>query len=180
MQKILDWFKENGICANPTKFQMMFLGLRINNSPFLNIDGQKVKQSEQVKLLGVQIDNKLHFDIHVKELCQKINLKLCALSRIRLFLNREKAKALLTSIVMSNFSYGPLIWMFCSKAANKEIYRTNKRALRVLYEDYDSSFELLLEKDRSITVHQKNLQNLMTEIYKTANQINPSYIWEFL
>ena len=159
LQKILDWFKENGMCANPAKFQIMFLGLNINNSLCLNIDGQRVKQSEHVKLLGVQIDNKLHFDKHVKELCQKINQKLCAFSRIRPFLNREKAKILLKSIVMSNFSYCPLIWMFCSKFANKEINRTNKRALRVLYEDYDSSFEQLLEKDGSITVHQKKFTN---------------------
>ena len=73
LQKILGWFKENGMCANPAKFQMMFLGLKIINSLCLNIDGQKIKQSEHVKLLGVQIGNKLHFDKHVKELCQKIN-----------------------------------------------------------------------------------------------------------
>ena len=66
--------------------------------------------------------------------------------------------------------------MFCSKSANKEINRTNKRALRLLYEDYDSSFEQLLEKDVSITVHQRNLQNLMTEICKTDNQMNPAYM----
>ena len=65
------------------------------------------------------------------------------------------------------------------KSANKEISRTNKHVLRVLYEDYDSSFEQLLEKDGSITVHQRNLQNLMSEIYKTINQINPAYMWDF-
>ena len=78
------------------KFQMMFLGLKSNNSLCLNIDGQKMKQSEHVKLLGVQIDNKLNFDVHVKEPCQKINQNLCAFARIRLFLNNEKAKILLT------------------------------------------------------------------------------------
>ena len=71
--KTLDCFNENGICANPAKFQMMFLGLKIKNSICLNIDWQTVKQSEYVKLCGVQIDNKLHFDMHVKDLCQKIN-----------------------------------------------------------------------------------------------------------
>ena len=146
----------------------------------LNIDGRKIKESEHVKLLGVQIDNKLYFNVHIKELCKKMNQKLCAFSRIRPFLNREKAKILVTSIVMSNLSYSPLIWMFCSRPASKEINRTNARALKLLYEDYDSSFEQLLEKDGSITVHQRNLQNLMTEIYKTINQINPAYIWHFL
>ena len=31
----------------------------------------------------------------------------------------------------------------------------------------------------SITVHQKNLQSLMIEIYKTMNHLNPPYNWEF-
>ena len=66
---------------------------------------------------------------------------------------RENAK-LLTYIVMSNLSYCPLIWMFCSKSAINEIKRTNRRALRALYEDYDSSFEQLPDKDGSVTVHQ--------------------------
>ena len=74
-----------------------------------------------MKLFGVEIDSESNFDMHVKELCQKINQKLCAFSRIRPFLTREKAKILLTSIVMSNLSYCPLIWIFCSKSANKEI-----------------------------------------------------------
>ena len=69
--------------------------------------------------------------------------------------------------------------MICIKSANKQIHRTNKCVLRVLYEDYDSSFEQLLEKDGGIAVNQKNLQNLMTEIYETTNQINSPYIQEF-
>ena len=129
-------------------------------------------------LLGVQIDKKLNFNVHIKELCKEMNQKLCAFSRIRPIFNREKAKILLTSIVMLNLSYCPLIWMFCSKSANKEINRTIKRALKLLYEDYDSSFEQLLEKDGSITVLQRNIQNRMTEIYKTLHKINPAYMWE--
>ena len=58
VQKNLDWSNLNGMCANPAKFQMMFLGLEINNFLCLNINGQKIKQSEHVKLLGVQIENK--------------------------------------------------------------------------------------------------------------------------
>ena len=52
LQKILDWLRENGICANPAEFQMTFLGLRINNSLCLNIDGQKVMQSDLVNCLA--------------------------------------------------------------------------------------------------------------------------------
>ena len=101
------------MCANREKLQMKLFGLKCKNS-FLSIDGQKVKQSEHVILLGVDIDSKLVFDEHAKEFCQKINP---AFSRARRFLNKEKAKILLTSIAMSNFSYCPLIKMFCVKTA---------------------------------------------------------------
>ena len=80
---------------------------------------------------------------------------------------------------MPNFSYCPLIWLFCSKGANNEMNRTHKRALRALYGDYESTFEELLDKDRSMTIHKKNLQTVMVEIYKTINHLNPAYVWEF-
>ena len=41
LQSILDWFNENGMCANPAKFQIMFLGFKLINFLYLNIDGQK-------------------------------------------------------------------------------------------------------------------------------------------
>ena len=56
------------MCADPAKFQQFFWVLGLTIPYFLNFDGQKVTQSEHVKLLGVQIDNKLHFDMHAKEL----------------------------------------------------------------------------------------------------------------
>ena len=80
---------------------------------------------------------------------------------------------------MSNLSYCPLIWLFCTKRANNEINRTHKRALRALCEDYESTFEELLDRDKSKTIHKKNLQILMTEVYRTINHLNPKYMWEF-
>ena len=59
-------------------------------------------------------------------------LELYAFGRLRPYLGEQKSKLLLNSVVMSNFSYCPLIWLFCSKVANNEINRTHKRALRTL------------------------------------------------
>ena len=60
-----------------------------------------------------------------------------------------------------------------------KLIRTHKRALRALYGNYESTFEELFDKDKSMTIHKKNLQRLMVEIYKTINHLNPAYIWEF-
>ena len=133
------------------------------------MNGQLIPSSEHVKLLGVNIDNSLKFETHVKEICKKFNQKVYPLGRLRPYLGEQKSKLLLNSMVMSNFSYRPLIWLFCSKVANNEINRTHKRALRTLNRNYESTFEELFDRGDTKTTHKKNLQNLTVEIYKSMN-----------
>ena len=78
---------------------------------------------------------------------------------------------------MSNFNYCPLVWMFCGKTQDKEIDRVHKRALRILLEDYTSSFDELLQKIDDTRVHVKNLRNLMVEVCKCLSCENPSFTW---
>ena len=146
LQKLLTWFTENGMRANPSKFQMMFLGHKHANKLCLNVNGQFILQNEEVKLLGVKIDRKLTFETHVKEICTKVNQKVSTFRRVRPYLGIQKSQVLFNSVVISNFTYCPLIWVFCSKAASNKINKTHKRALRVLYDEYESTFEQLLEK----------------------------------
>ena len=81
--------------------------------------------------------------------------------------------------MLANFNNCPLIWVFSSKAAHKEINRTHKRALRVLHKDNNASFDMCLQREADTTIHVENLQKLMLEIFKTLNLLNPSYLWDF-
>ena len=179
LQRLMQWFTNNGMSANPSKFQMMFLGLKEAKKLCLNMNGQLIPSSEHVKLLGVNIDNSLKFETHVKEICKKVNQKVYAFGRLRPYLGEQKSKLLLNSVVMSNFSYCPLIWLFCSKVANNEINRTHKRTLRTLYRDYEATFEELLKRCDTKTTHKKNLQYLMVGIYKSMKHLIPEYMWDF-
>ena len=82
------------------------------------------------------------------------------------------------AFINSQFQYCPLVWMFHSRQLHHKINKIQERALRVTLQDYESSFEVLLEKDQSKTVHQRNLQFLMTEMYKTKNGLNPVFMKE--
>ena len=61
--------------------------------------------------------------------------------------------------------------MFHGRKLNACINRLHERALRVVYKDFASSFEELLRRDSSTTLHQRNLQKLMTEIFKVKTGI---------
>ena len=34
------------------------------------------------------------------------------------------------------------------------------------------------KRDRTLTIHKKNMQKLMVEVYKTLNHLNPPYMWD--
>ena len=55
---------------------------------------------------------------------------------------------------------------------NNKINRIHKRALRLVYQN-NLNFSDLPNPDNSVTVHQKHLQVLVTEIYKVRNGIAP-------
>ena len=60
--------------------------------------------------------------------------------------------------------------MFYSKTTNNKINKLHERALRLVYDDYVSTFEELLEKDNSFNIHRYNIQTLCIELYKVFSR----------
>ena len=68
--------------------------------------------------------------------------------------------------------------MFYSRTLNNKINSIHERALRITYNDRKSSFEKLLRKGNTVSIHHRNLQVLATEIFKIKNNIAPKIINE--
>ena len=82
------------------------------------------------------------------------------------------------AFILSHFSYCPLVWMLIERGLNNEINHFHEKALRIAYKDELSDFETMLEKDHTLTIHVKNLQVLMTEVFKTQHSLNPTFMKE--
>ena len=63
--------------------------------------------------------------------------------------------------------------MLHSRCNNNKIEHLHERCLRLIYCDKDSSHEELLEKDGSVSIHHRNIQNLEIEMYKVKNKLAP-------
>ena len=100
------------------------------------------------------------------KLCKKASQKLYAIARLANVISEHKRKVLIKTFFESQFSYCPLLWMFCGRTLNRRINRLHERALRIAYEDYESSFEQLLSKDGSVMIHQRNSRVLAVEMHK--------------
>ena len=64
---------------------------------------------------------------------------LTAILRLANITAQEKRIVMLKTFFESQFSYCPLLWMFCSRKLNHKINRLHERALRIAYADYTSS-----------------------------------------
>ena len=107
--------------ANPCKFQIMFLGSKIDNSKVtFAIENKQIKWKREVKLLRITIDEKLTFTKHIANICNLANNRLKALTRIKRFLSTEQTKYLSETYITSAFRYCPLIWLFCNKTSNNK------------------------------------------------------------
>ena len=59
---------------------------------------------------------------------------------------------------------------------NKKTNRLHERCLQIIYGDNQSSFEELQEKDSSVSLHERNIKILATEMYKVRKDMSPPQI----
>ena len=124
------------------------------------IGKNKIWESQHEKLLGITIDKNLKFNKHIADICVKAGRKLTALGRLSRLLPFNHRRLLMKSFFKSQFAYCPLVWMFHDRNLNNKINKLHERTLRILYKDDYSSFEELLIRDGSISIHNRNIHSV--------------------
>ena len=80
---LIKWFAENHMKANPDKFQAIAVGKRTKDDNIVfNLENNFINCEDHVKLLGVTIDFKFNFDLHISNVCKKASRQLNVLKRI--------------------------------------------------------------------------------------------------
>ena len=133
-------------------------------------------ESNSEKLLGLVIDKNLRFNKYLTILCKKVSGKVSALARMVKIIPFNKKRLLLKTFIESQFSYCPLVWMYCSRKMNRKINYIHERALRLVYDDYTASFEDLLSRDESVSIHHRNIQKVAIEMFKVKHDLSPIFI----
>ena len=161
--------------VNPGKLQFMILSKNTINKSVV-IGNKTIESSRSVKLLGLTIDNKLNFGIHINNICKVASAKTKGLGRIKNRLNLSQAKILYNCFILFQFNYCCPVWMFCSKTLQNKINQIQKRALRVVYNEPNLNLDKLVELDKTATIHIKNIITLLTEVYKITSGENPIFM----
>ena len=98
------WFEMNYMTLDTDKCYLLMSGNK-NEQMWAKLDRDIVWESNDVKLLGITLDNNLKFDKHVFNICSKANRKLSTLTRVAKFLPFKKRRILLKAFIESQFKY---------------------------------------------------------------------------
>ncbi len=103
----INWLKENVMHVNTSKFQFMFMQKFTNKEikpEFIEVHSTLIPCNNEVKLLGITIDDKLKFDKQVDILCKNAARQLNVLYRFKGIFDlkdREKCIILLSDPILT-------------------------------------------------------------------------------
>ena len=120
--------------------------------------------------------NDLNFAGQIKEICSKATRQFHAIIRISKYLDEKCKLSLYTAFIMSSFNYCNTIWHFCNAGDILKLEELQKRALRIIFNDHESSYDTLLQRSRRPLLYVSRLRAVALETYKTINKQNPQFV----
>ena len=140
-----EWFQNNYMKLNGEKCHLMIFGEKTNDLS-IKIENTTIIESQEGKLLGVTLDKQLSFKTYVQSLRKKAGQRLQAPVRTSYLLDTEKLRHIMRDFVLSQFSYCPLVWMFCDRHLDNKINHIHKKALSIAYKDSTSDFDFVIAR----------------------------------
>ena len=176
----IQWFQQNGMIANPDKYQALVLG---NTAHDFNIKCKEkpIPVSSEIQLLGVTLDNKLKFDSHIASICRKVGRQVNALNRLKNVLPCKTKEALYRAFILPHFDYCSQIWHHCGARNTRKLERVNERALRFVYKDKNNSYDRLLNWiGLHSTLEGRRIQDMLITINSCFQEKAPTPIVNLL
>ena len=178
---IQNWFNANKLSLNVSKTKYSFfhslfsadnIPLRL---PELKIGNTVIKREENMKFLGVLLDENLTWRPHIKCIESKISKNLGILYKARYLLNSACTKQLYFSFIHSYLNYGNIAWGSTNKTKLNVILRRQNQASRIIYFKNRYTHTRPLLKDlHALNIYQLNINNTLLFMHKVKNNTIPN------
>ena len=107
--------------CNETKCDKCHILLNTQGNNVLKMGNFSTKKSLSGKLLDINFDYNLKFNIHTEDICQKTSCTLNTLARLTPYMGLSKCRLLTHVFFKSHFNCFPLVWMYCNQFLNDKI-----------------------------------------------------------
>lgn len=179
------WMNSVRLKMNDAKTEFIYFGnkrfLSLSQVQTLHMNGEEIKKSDCVRLLGAWLDANLGFKQHVRTKVKKAMSNLFRLKKIRKFLTKEACESLVLSLCISHLDYAncllvglpdvtlkplQMVQNMCAKLVlNRDKYQSNMKALRDLH---------------WLPIRSRICFKLLSIVFKTLNNEGPKYLKDML
>ena len=160
----MSWHRDNFLLANTEKFQCLTINPRNIDSDkqteALQIEDQITTNTLQIKLLGVEIDDKLNFTNHIRNVCIKASQKVGVLLRLQNLIPCIAKLIIYKSSILPHLTYCHLVWHNCRSE------RIQECTLRAVYNSHSELYENILVCTDLHSLLNRRLQDIAILMYK--------------
>lgn len=145
------WYKNNYLQLNETKLQgICFQNHSTKKEPehidHISVNNNMLKLTDEITLLGVQLDNKLTFESHAKVIAQKVYWKCATVRKFRKCLSKNVIIKIFKTFIYPHFNYCNLLFTSAPMQTRNLVNSIFFRSCRTILSDYTSTHEDLLKQ----------------------------------
>ena len=114
--------------------------------------------------------------------CKNIAIKNSACENVYVSLSitnlTEQRVVIINAYIKSLFNYCPLVWMFSYRGIMHKMNKIHEPSLSLLLKNYKDDFQDLLTSSGNITIHQRCINSVLTEVYNYIHGLSPGIMNE--
>ena len=170
LNNLIIWAEKWGMKFNVKK--CYHLSVRQKSSNFYTMDGQILKQVEEIPYLGITFSDNMKWTTHINQVRKKANSTLGFLRRNLHHTPQSCRKNAYLALVRSKMEYGSVIWDPYTKQDTQKLENVQRSAARFITKDYYSRQEgcvtEMLHKLKLPTLQDRRRDQRLTLMYKVV------------
>ena len=168
----------NHMVINPIKTKSMTIATRQKHqlSPLpldLVLNGAKIDQVSDHRLLGITIDNKLRWDSHINNMCKTVSRRVFLLSKLRYIVDSDTRKLFFNAHIKPHIDYASVVWDGCSDVLKKILNSLHRRAVKLILPDTTLTTDQKLKEMRIMSLQKQLEYNKGLFMYRRSLAIRP-------
>ena len=154
LDQVSSWCDNNHMVINRIKTKSMTIATRQKHQLWLDIvlNGAKIDQVSEHRLLDITIDNKLRWDSHTNNVCKTVSRRVFLLSKLRYIVDIATRKLFFNAYIKSHIDYAPVEWDGCSDVLKKRLKSLHRSSVKLIFPDTTLTTDQKLKEMRIMSL----------------------------
>ena len=154
LDQVSSWCDNNHMVINRIKTKSMTIATRQKQQLSLDIvlNGAKIDQVSEHRLLDITIDNKLRWDSHTKNVCKTVSRRVFLLSKLRYIVDIATRKLFFNAYIKPHIDYAPVEWDGCSDVLKKRLKSLHRSSVKLIFPDTTLTTDQKLKEMRIMSL----------------------------